>query len=171
MAGNARADEREQQGQGAGAPAGREASADAPRVTPANPEPAVVPGASHEASAGARTQDDSQRGQMRDARERATSSDDEQRPRSPSDIQDEPTAEAAAHRAAPHGAQTEPDGAAEAPELGRNPEVEEAALPPHEPGSMDISVHEATYHRFIGIVIRAVIAIFVVLLLLALLNA
>ena len=74
------------------------------------------------------------------------------------------------HRAAPHPAQRESGGAADAPELGRNPEVEDSAFPPHEPGSMDIAYHEETYHRFIRIVIRTVIGIFVVLILLALIN-
>lgn len=69
-------------------------------------------------------------------------------------------------RAAPHEAQ---EGGS-APALGRNPEVEKSALPPHEPGSMDISHHEATYQSLIRITIRAVIAIFVLLLLLALIN-
>ena len=54
--------------------------------------------------------------------------------------------------------------------LGRNPEVEDSAFPPHEPGAMDISHHEETYQRFIRIVIRTVIAIFAVLILLALIN-
>ena len=71
-------------------------------------------------------------------------------------------------RAAPHDAQ---DGHARtAPPLGRNPETEASGLPPHEPGAMDIAQHEATYQAFIRITIRAVIAIFVVLILLALLN-
>ena len=73
-------------------------------------------------------------------------------------------------RAAPHEAQRTAGGSPDAPELGRNPEAEEAALPPHEPGTMDIAQCEETYHRFIGIVIRAVITIFAVLMLLALIN-
>ena len=83
-----------------------------------------------------------------------------------------PGAEAApraeAGRAAPHEAQD--DDAATAPALGRNPEVEESALPPHEPGSMDISQHEETYQTFIRLTIRGVIAIFALLILLALVN-
>ena len=74
-------------------------------------------------------------------------------------------------RAASHAAQREDGEQAGAPALGRNPEVEDAALPPHEPGSMDISAHEETYAKFIRITIRTVITIFVVLILLALINA
>ena len=85
----------------------------------------------------------------------------------PHDHSDRAAPHASSDRAMPHEAQ---DGSGSAPALGRNPEVEDAALPPHEPGSMDISAHEETYQRFIGIVIRAVITIFVVLVLLALIN-
>lgn len=70
-------------------------------------------------------------------------------------------------RAAPHQAQ----GGASAPALGRNPEVEESGIPPHEPGSMDITAHERTYQSFVRLTIRSVVAILVVLILLALLNA
>lgn len=74
-----------------------------------------------------------------------------------------------AARSAPHPAQD--DGDETAPALGRNPEVEDSAVPPHEPGSMDISHHEETYQSFIRLTIRSVIVILVVLVLLALVNA
>ena len=166
MAGNARANERDHRNEGpaGGAPVPAEPDAAAsPRVTPTRPEPGGARAAPERGS--------------HDASERASHDDPELAfPRERGDdafahgIQHDPSPEVARERTAPHEAQTEPD-ATEAPELGRNPEVEESALPPHEPGSMDISVHEATYERFIGIVIRAVIAIFVILVLLALINA
>lgn len=84
-------------------------------------------------------------------------------------VAQDPRATAADHEpATPVEAQA--DAARTAPPLGRNPEVEDSALPPHEPGSMDIAQHEATYQAFIRITIRAVIAIFAVLILLALVN-
>lgn len=74
-------------------------------------------------------------------------------------------------RAEPHEAQRSEDGPESAPALGRNPEVEESPLPPHEPGSMDITYHEETYQAFIRWTIRTVLAILAVLILLALFNA
>ena len=161
MAGNARADERDHLDE---EPArAEEAAAASPRAATPQPGPredraTVVHDGSDHAPA---QEDDRELASAREGRDDA----------SPHDIQHQPTEQAARHRAAPHEAQDGSDDAARAPELGRNPEVEESALPPHEPGSMDISVHEATYQRFIAITIRAVIAIFVVLVLLALLNA
>ncbi len=152
MAGNARADERDH-------PDG---------------EPAVGAPTEREVAAQPASRDD--RPATPDGPERASRSPEPEPARddrgreAPRDIQGRATPEVARHRAAPHEAQGGRDGPSEAPELGRNPEVEESALPPHEPGSMDISVHEATYQRFVGIVIRAVIVVFVVLVLLALVN-
>lgn len=77
---------------------------------------------------------------------------------------------AEAPRAEPHEAQRTGD-ARSAPVLGRNPEVEESPLPPHEPGSMDIAEHEQTYQGFIRWTIRAVLAVLAVLIFLALFNA
>lgn len=73
-------------------------------------------------------------------------------------------------RAAPHEAQQTAGGPQSAPALGRNPEVEESRLPPHEPGAMDITAHEETYQGFIRWTIRAVLAILAVLIFLALFN-
>ena len=135
MAGNARADERDHLDEEP-APGG-EAAATSPRAATAQPGPradrsAVV----HDGSDHASAQDDRELASAREGQDDA----------SPHDIQHQPTEQAARHRTAPHEAQDGSDDAARAPELGRNPEVEESALPPHEPGSMDISVHEATYH-------------------------
>ena len=141
MAGNARAGDRDGDLEGA-APAGG-AAVGAPHVTTTSDAP---PRAAHRDAA------------PHDGR---TASREHQDRAAPHEDHD---------RAAPHEAQQTEGGAETAPPLGRNPEVEESALPPHEPGSMDIAYHEETYHRFIRIVIRAVIVVFVVLVLLALVN-
>lgn len=82
-------------------------------------------------------------------------------------VPDHDDAPASDGRTTPHPAQDD----AAAPALGRNPEADEASLPPHEPGSMDISHHEETYQAFVRLTMRAVVTIFVVLMLLALINA
>ena len=179
MAGNARADERDHlEGRPAGGGPQDGASA-APGAATAPPEPratAPAPLDGHDRAAprgdraAASAHDHDARASAHDDDARASAHDDDARA-SAHDIQRRASPEVAHRRTAAHEAQGGAEGAEEAPELGRNPEVEESALPPHEPGSMDISVHEATYQRFIGITIRAVIAIFAVLILLALLNA
>ena len=153
MAGSTRA---EDQGDGPGAEIAspRVSPAGGAHAAPRDPSPRTT---AHDPSDGAAPHDPSARAMSHDSSNRAMPPGSSNRAMPPG----------SSDRAMPHEAQA---GSGSAPALGRNPEVEDAALPPHEPGSMDISAHEETYQRFIGIVIRTVITIFVVLVLLALIN-